>query len=36
VDEIGFFAVEPNPDSSFRLRRRTPHGADVMTGWITL
>jgi hypothetical protein len=36
VDEIGFFAVEPKPDSSFRLRFRTPYGADVMTGWITL
>jgi hypothetical protein len=36
VDEIGFFEVEPKPDSSFRLHCRTPHGADVMTGWITL
>jgi hypothetical protein len=36
VDEIGFFAVEPKPDSSFRLRCGTPDGADVMTGWITL
>jgi hypothetical protein len=36
VDEIGFFAVEPKPDGSFRLRCRTSDGADVMTGWITL
>ena len=36
VDEIGFFAVDPKPDSSFRLRCRTPDGADVMTGWINL
>jgi hypothetical protein len=36
VDELGFFAVEPRPHSSFRLRCRTPDGADVMTGWITL
>jgi hypothetical protein len=36
VDELGFFAVEPKPDGSFRLRCRTPGGGDVMTGWITL
>jgi hypothetical protein len=36
VDELGFFAVEPKPYSSFRLHCRTPDGADVMTGWITL
>jgi hypothetical protein len=36
VDEIGFFAVDPKPDSSFRLRCRTPDGADVMTRWINL
>ena len=36
VDEIGFFAVDPKPDGSFRLRCRTPDGADVLTGWITL
>jgi hypothetical protein len=35
VDELGFFAVEPKPDSSFRLRCRTADGADIMTGWIT-
>jgi hypothetical protein len=36
VDEIGFFALEPKPDGSFRLRWRTPVGGDVMTGWINL
>jgi hypothetical protein len=36
VDEIGLFAVDPKPDSSFRLRCRTPGGTDVMTGWINL
>jgi hypothetical protein len=36
VDEMGFFAVGPKPDSSFRLRFRTSDGADVMTGWINL
>jgi len=36
VDEIGFFAVAPIPDSPFRLRWRTAEGADVLTGWITL
>ena len=29
MDEIGFFAVDPKPDGSFRLRCRTPDGADV-------
>jgi hypothetical protein len=36
VDEIGCFAVDPKPEGSFRLRCRTPDGADVLTGWITL
>lgn len=36
VDELGFFAVEPKPDGSFRLRWRTSDGVDVITGWITL
>lgn len=36
VDEIGFFTVDPKPDGSFRLRYRTPDGADVMTGWINV
>lgn len=36
VDEIGCFAVDPQPDSSFRLRCRTSTGADVLTGWIAL
>jgi len=36
VDEIGFFAVDPKPDNSFRLRCRTADGADVLTGWINL
>jgi hypothetical protein len=36
ADEIGFFVVEPIPDSPFRLRCRTDDGADVLTGWITL
>lgn len=36
VDEIGLFAVDPKPDSSFRLRCRTPDGVDVTTGWINL
>ena len=36
MDEIGCFAVDPIPDSPFRLRCRTADGADVLTGWITL
>jgi hypothetical protein len=36
VDEIGCFAVDPIPDSPFRLRCRTTDGADVLTGWIML
>jgi hypothetical protein len=36
VDEIGFFDVDPIPDSPFRLRCRMADGADVLTGWITL
>jgi hypothetical protein len=36
VDEIGSFAVEPIPASTFRLRFRTTDGLDVLTGWITL
>ena len=36
VDEIGCFAVDPIPDSPFRLRCRMASGADVLTGWITL
>ena len=36
VDEIGCFAVDPIPDSPFRLRCRTADGADVLTGWIML
>ncbi|MGH3231176.1 MAG: hypothetical protein ACRDOA_21805 [Streptosporangiaceae bacterium] len=36
VDEIGCFAIEPIPASPFRLRCRTGHDTDVLTGWITL
>jgi hypothetical protein len=36
ADESGYFAVEPIPDSPFRLRFRTTDGTDVVTGWITL
>ena len=36
VDEIGCFAVDPIPDSPFRLRCRLAEGTDVLTGWITL
>jgi len=36
VDEIGWFAVAPIPNSPFRLRCRTEDGADVLTGWVTL
>jgi hypothetical protein len=36
VDEIGCFAVDPIPDSPFRLHCRTLDGTDVLTGWITL
>ena len=35
-DESGYFAVEPIPDSPFRLRFHTTGGTDVVTGWITL
>jgi hypothetical protein len=36
ADESGYFAVEPIPDSPFRLRFHTTGGTDVVTGWITL
>ena len=36
VDEIGCFAIEPIPDSPFRLRCHTADGTDVLTGWITI
>ena len=36
VDEIGCFAVDPKPDTSFRLRCRIADGTDVLTGWIDL
>jgi hypothetical protein len=36
VDEVGCFAIEPIPETSFRLRYRAPDGADVLTGWIVL
>jgi hypothetical protein len=36
VDEIGCFAVDPMPATSFRLRWRTADGTDVLTGWIML
>jgi hypothetical protein len=36
VDEIGRFAVDPIPDSPFRLRCRTADDTDVLTGWITI
>jgi hypothetical protein len=36
VDEIGRFAVDPIPDSPFRLRCRAADGTDVLTGWITI
>jgi hypothetical protein len=36
VDEIGCFAVDPIPDSPFRLRCQAADGTDVMTGWITI
>ncbi len=36
VDEIGCFAIDPIPDSPFRLRCRTADGTDVLTGWITI
>lgn len=36
VDEIGCFAVDPIPDSPFRLRCRTSDGIAVLTGWITI
>ncbi len=36
VDEIGCFAVDPIPDSPFRLRCRAADGTDVLTGWVTV
>ena len=36
VDEIGCFAVDPIPDSPFRLRCHSADGTDVLTGWITI
>ena len=36
VDDVGCFAVEPKPDSPFRMRLRTEGQPDVLTGWLTL
>jgi hypothetical protein len=36
IDEVGCFAIEPKPDSPFRLRLRTEGQADVVTGWLTI
>jgi len=36
VDEIGCFAVDPIPESPFRLRCRSADGTDVFTGWISI
>lgn len=36
MDEIGCFAIDPIPDSPFRLRCRTADGTDVLTSWITI
>jgi hypothetical protein len=36
VDEIGCFAVDPIPDTPFRLRCHTADGTDVLTGWVTI
>ena len=36
IDEVGCFAIEPKPDSAFRLRIRTEGQADVVTGWLTI
>ena len=36
IDEVGCFAIEPKPDSPFRLLIRTEGQADVVTGWLTI
>jgi len=36
VDEVGCFAVDPIPESPFRLRCRSADGTDVLTGWISI
>ena len=36
VDEIGYFNITPIPPTPLRLRCRSGHGTDVVTGWITL
>jgi len=36
MDEIGCFAINPIPESPFRLRCRAAGGVDVLTGWIVL
>jgi hypothetical protein len=36
INEVGCFAIEPKPDSPFRLRVRTDGQADVVTGWLTI
>ena len=36
IDEVGCFAIEPKPDSPFRLRVRTEGQPDVVTGWLTI
>ena len=36
IDEVGCFAIEPKPDSPFRLRVRNEGQPDVVTGWLTI
>jgi len=36
IDEVGCFAIEPKPDSPFRLRVRSEGQPDVVTGWLTI
>lgn len=36
ADQLGFFAIQPFPAGSFRLRCRTRSGTDILTSWITL
>ncbi len=36
IDEVGCFAIDPKPESPFRLRVCTEGQPDVVTGWLTI
>jgi hypothetical protein len=35
IDELGFFALRPPPDTPYRLVCSTASGTTILTGWVT-